>query len=187
MLTSLCKILMFKRHEIAHPFDVRLVQSFPKSWSVDDQWLTKNFKWSGPGRKHDLHGKVFILFLFKKLGYNHWLNFAAIPLKILKIFSLILGLSTDENHGVNDPCSKSFGTCRLVYSPNCRIIPGSKGFHFISFKVNIVSAYVDIKLSDHRLVSSARSLVCGWHDHIQDMGYLQVPCCASSVIPSASR
>jgi hypothetical protein len=82
---------------------------------------------------------------------------------------------------------KRFGTRGLEYVPNCRTISGSKGFQFISFKVNIVLSYVDIKLSDHRLVSFARSLVCGWHDHIQDMGYLQVPRCSSSVTPTALR
>jgi hypothetical protein len=81
---------------------------------------------------------------------------------------------------------KMFGTRGLVYAPNCRTISCCKGFNFISFKVNIVLAYVDIKLSDHTLVSSARSSVCGWHDHIQDMGYLQVPC-SSSCVTSASR
>jgi hypothetical protein len=79
-----------------------------------------------------------------------------------------------------------FETCGLVYAPNFHTISGSKGLHFISFKVNIALAYVEIKLSDHTLVSSARSLVCGWHDHIQDMGNLQVPCCSSSVT-TASR
>jgi hypothetical protein len=87
---------------------------------------------------------------------------------------------------IRDP-NKCLEPVVLACVPKCHTIPSRKEFHFICFKVNTELACVDIKLSADMFVSPVRSLVCGWHDHRQDMGYLQVPSRASSVVPSAPR
>jgi hypothetical protein len=71
------------------------------------------------------------------------------------MFSLIFGWSANENSKSKwSVVQKKVGTHGLVYTRKDRTIPGCIGFHFIFFKVNIELAYVDIKLSDHTLVTS---------------------------------